>query len=110
MMKLYEKIKERRKKLGLTQEELAAKLHYTSGSTIAKIEVGKIDLTQTKIVEFAKALETTPSYLMGWEDEEKEEKIVENYQKLSEENKIKVENFINYILYLQNNESKNKKR
>ena len=36
---------------------------------ITKIESGKVDISQKKIVAFAKALSTTPSYLMGWTDE-----------------------------------------
>lgn len=60
-------IKNRRIELGMTQEELAEKLGYTSKSSIAKIETGKNDVTQSKIVAFAKVLQTTPSYLMGWD-------------------------------------------
>lgn len=66
---LYKRIRERREKLGLSQWELAQKIGYTSRSTIAKIEAGENDLTQSKIAAFAKALHTTPAYLMGWEDE-----------------------------------------
>jgi transcriptional regulator with XRE-family HTH domain len=62
-------IKKRRKELGLTQEELAKKMGYVSKSTIAKIESGTNDITQPKIVDFAKILEVPPSYLMGWKDE-----------------------------------------
>lgn len=35
---------------------------------ITKIESGKVDISQKKIVAFAKALGTTPGYLMGWTD------------------------------------------
>lgn len=64
---LYKRIKNRREELGITQDELAGMLGYKSRSTIAKIEAGANDLTQTKIEEFAKALKTTPAYLFGWE-------------------------------------------
>ena len=36
---------------------------------ITKIESGKVDISRTKIMEFARILNTTPAYLMGWEDE-----------------------------------------
>lgn len=62
------KIKERREALGITQEELAIKLGYKSRSTINKIEAGINDITQSKITAFAKALDTSPAWLMGWED------------------------------------------
>lgn len=60
------RIKKQREELGMTQEELAKKLGYKSKTTIGKIETGVNDITQSKVVDFAKALNTTPSYLMGW--------------------------------------------
>jgi|GEM_PF-63011 len=36
----------------------------------AKIENGTNDITQSRVVDFANALNTTPAYLMGWEDSE----------------------------------------
>ncbi len=73
MLKVGERIKECREKLGLTQDELAQITGYKSRSSINKIEKGGNDLPQSKIVAFAKALKTTPAYLMGWEDEKKDE-------------------------------------
>jgi repressor LexA len=61
-------IKNKRNELKMTQEELAEKMGYKDRSTIAKIEAGKNDITRTKLIAFAKALNTTPSYLMGWEN------------------------------------------
>ena len=54
----------------MTQSELARKVGYTSRSTINKIEKDGHGMSQDKIVAIAQALKTTPSYLMGWEDEE----------------------------------------
>ena len=59
-----------RKALGMTQEELAKLMGYKSKSTINKIELGINDIPQSKISRFAEVLSTTPSYLMGWENEE----------------------------------------
>ena len=73
MLDLYKNIKMRRRELGMTQEELAKKTGYTNKSSIATIEAGKIDLPQSKIMEFAEALETTPLVLMGWDDLEDED-------------------------------------
>ena len=70
-MELYKRIKQRREELGISQEELAKMLGYKSRSTIAKIEKGENDITQSKIASFAEALKTTPSYLMGWDQEDK---------------------------------------
>lgn len=63
-----ERIKNRRIELGLSQGELAKILGYKSRSTINKIEKGINDITQSKVVAFARALNTTVSYLMGWDD------------------------------------------
>ena len=51
--------------LGITQAELAQKVGYTSHSSIAKVESGTIDLPQSKIEAIAKALQTSPAYLLG---------------------------------------------
>lgn len=67
-MTLYDRIRTRREQLNMSQEELAKRLGYKSRSTIAKIESGENDITQSKIVAFAKALGVKPGYLMGWED------------------------------------------
>ena len=72
MLELYKNIKERRLKLGMTQSELAEKLGYSDKSAIAKIESGKIDIPQSKIVAFAKALHTSPSELRGWDESKNE--------------------------------------
>jgi len=72
MMTLYDRIKELRKQRKISQEKLAKMTGYTDRSSIAKIEKGKVDLSETKIQLFASALNTTPAYLMGWEDETKE--------------------------------------
>ncbi len=68
MNALYQNIRNRRIALGISQDELAKKTGYTSRSSIAKIEAGLTDIPQSKIMAFAKALHTTPAYLMGWED------------------------------------------
>lgn len=60
----------RRKELDLTQEELARRMGYKSKSTINKIEMGINDIPQSKIAKFAEVLATTPSFLMGWDEED----------------------------------------
>ena len=69
-MEIGERIRKKRLELGLSQDELAKKVGYKSRSSINKIEGDGRGLPQTKIVAFANALETTPSYLMGWTDDE----------------------------------------
>ena len=65
MLELYKNIKKRREELGLSQDALAKKVGYTDRSSIAKIESGKVDLPQSKILEIAEALRIPPGELMG---------------------------------------------
>lgn len=68
-MSLGQNIRIYREKLGMTQEDLAKKLGYKDRSTIAKIESDVNDITQSKIVAIAEALDTTPATLMGWDQQ-----------------------------------------
>lgn len=69
MVELYENIKKRRMELGMTQTELANKVGYSDKGMISKVENSKVDIPQSQILKFAKALDTTPGCLMGWTDE-----------------------------------------
>ena len=69
MNEIYKRIKARREELGYSQDELANKMGYRNRSSIHKIETGVNDIPQSKIKEFADALDTIPAYLMGWTDD-----------------------------------------
>lgn len=68
MSTIGDKILERRTALNMSQDELAQKVGYKDRSSIAKIESGERDIRQKKLIEFAKALDTTPQWLMGYEE------------------------------------------
>lgn len=68
MLDLYKNIKERRLKLKMSQDTLAELTGYKDRSSIAKIEKGEVDISESKIRDFAKALKTSPRILMGWDD------------------------------------------
>lgn len=67
MLELYKNIKRLREEKGLSQDSLAKLTGYTDRSSITKIEKGQVDLQQSKIELFAKALGTTSSELVGWD-------------------------------------------
>ena len=67
------KIKSLREDKKLSQSELATLVGYKDKTAIAKVEAGKVDLPQSKISAFAKALNTTTSYLFS--DEVAEEPV-----------------------------------
>lgn len=65
-MGIGENIRLRRKQLGMTLEEVAAKVGV-SRQTMSRYETGVIgNIPSDKIEKLALALETTPAYLMGW--------------------------------------------
>lgn len=76
MNSVGKQIKALREELGMSQDDLAAKMGYKNRSTIAKIENGVNDVVQSNIVKFAEVLGTTPARLMGWEQEQANNNII----------------------------------
>lgn len=72
-MSKAERIKRLRIEKGITQAELADRLNTTK-QTISKYENGIVtNIPSDRIEALARILETTPEYLLGW-DQEKTEK------------------------------------
>lgn len=69
LTEIGKRIKDLRIELNMTQEELASRCGYKSRSTINKIELGINDIPQSKINAFARALNTTTSYLIGMQEQ-----------------------------------------
>lgn len=99
-----------RKELGLTQEELAKRMGYKSKSTINKIELGINDIPQSKIVQFAEVLGTTPAHLMGWEENnspeepkltERERMVLEIFRKIPEDRQAEALELLQVALKMQ---------
>lgn len=66
---LSDRVKQRRKELNMTQLELAEKLGCSDKSTVARVEKGiDSNLSVERLERYAKALETTKSYLIGETD------------------------------------------
>ena len=77
-------IKQRRKELGLTLLDIAEKVGVSEG-TVSRWESGDIsNMRRDKIADLAKALGTTPAYLMGWPEETTDKKISPDELKLTE--------------------------
>lgn len=71
-MEIYQKLKERRKELGLTMLEIAQKIGV-SEATVSRWESGDIaNMKRDKIVALSNALQVNPSFIMGWEDKPEE--------------------------------------
>ncbi|MEB7779225.1 helix-turn-helix domain-containing protein [Mammaliicoccus fleurettii] len=68
-MTFSKRLKESRKKRGLTLSELGNKINKTE-ATIQRYESGSIkNLKNDTIEQLADALNVSPSYLMGWDEE-----------------------------------------
>lgn len=72
MESIGERIRARREELNMTQAELAQLLGYKSHTSVNKIEKNTRELQTDKIVKIAEALQTTPEYILGWNQERKE--------------------------------------
>ena len=85
-MEFKDLVKSRRIALGLTLEEVG-KIVGVSKATVQRWESGEIsNMRRDKVLLLAKALHTTPAYLMGWEDD----KEAQNSSKKSKGVKIPV--------------------
>ena len=109
MTNIGERIKSRRLELKMSQEEIAAALGYKSRSSINKIEKDDRNLPQDKIFAIAQLLRTTPSYIMGWEDEVQQPSVIEEeptldylFDMLSDKGQ---ESLISYMRFLETDPS-----
>lgn len=121
-MTIYDRIKQLRVDLKMTQEELATKVGYKSRSAINKIEKGLRDINQSQVIRFAKALNTTTSYLMDGSNTLSKEKldnktlnnepvILQKYNRLNNIDKGKTEAYVDGLLespYYKENKSAQK--
>lgn len=74
-MNIGQKIKNLREQKGMTLEELGNKVGVGK-STVRKWETGMItNMKRDKITKLAAALDTSPSYLIGWDDTDNLNKI-----------------------------------
>lgn len=78
MVTIGERIKARRNELQWSQRELSDRMGYQNHSTITKIEAGKVDIPQSRIVQFAEVLNVSVAHLMGWEEDQKEKPATED--------------------------------
>lgn len=101
-MRVGERIKSRRKEIGLSAEQVAKELGV-SPATVYRYESNDImNMRIDKLEPIAKALRTTPAYLIGWEDDKKENPPAESQRILESVNSS--EN-IDLLLHIIKNEA-----
>ena len=75
-MTIGERIKQKRKELRMNADELGTKIGKDR-STIYRYEKGDIEKLPLDILEpIAKALQTTPQYLMGWTETQQKNDVI----------------------------------
>lgn len=76
-MTVADRIKERREKLSISQEDLAAMLGLKDKSSISKIENSGDKVSLRNIEKIAPLLRCSVQYLMGWDDEKQKSEPAE---------------------------------
>lgn len=92
-MNIGTRIKERRKELGLSVDDVASKLNKNR-ATVYRYESNDIENLPLNILEpLAKVLNTTPAYLMGWKKENSTNIEINSKNTLSKEETTLLESF-----------------
>ena len=83
-----ERIKQLREASNMTQEELAKRLNTTK-QTISKYEKGIVtNIPSDRIESMALILNTTPEYILGWENEQQKNSGIITDTAVSEKQKM----------------------
>lgn len=105
-MTIGERIKNRRTSLGLTVEQLAAKLNKNR-ATIYRYESDEIENMSISVLEpLAKVLHCSPAYLMGWEDESDIEIKTIAAHAIDELSEDQIKKVIEYAKFIKSQEGK----
>ncbi len=79
MKELKDLIREQRARTGKTLEQIGKEIGVAK-ATVQRWESGEIkDMRRDKLVALARALETTPAYLMGWEETPEQDRAPVQY-------------------------------
>jgi len=110
-MNVGERIKQRRKSMKMSADQLAERVGV-SRSTIFRYEKGDIEKVGPDVLKgIAKALNTTPSFLMGWDDiqesKSKDLEIISIYNELKTPRQKKVLTYADNQLKEQRSEENN---
>lgn len=85
-MDIYDRIRFLREQRGMSQDELAKKIGYKDRTAVSRLESGKRQVKQSMILKLSDALQTTPAYLMGWEEDDSpdDRALLDAYHRSSE--------------------------
>lgn len=93
-MTVGERIKQRRKELRLSADEIAEKLNKNR-ATIYRYENNEIARIPAKILKpLSEILQVSPEYLMGWKEENEKKGIEKLIKDIEKDNNIKIQDVI----------------
>lgn len=93
-MTVGERIKQRRKELGLSADELAEKLNKNR-ATVYRYESSDIERIPAEVLKpLSEILQVSPEYLMGWSEEEEKNGLDRLVRDIEKDKKIKIEDVL----------------
>jgi len=106
---IYERIKRLRLERNMTQTDLAKKIGYAGKDMISRVESGKVDLSRSRLVQFADALGVSPIYLFNGSESIEEigkplppisedDMLLDRFHRLDNEDKARIKERIEILL------------
>lgn len=106
---IYERIKRLRLERNMTQTDLAKKIGYAGKDMISRVESGKVDLSRSRLVQFADALGVSPIYLFNGSESIEEigkplppisedDILLDRFHRLDNEDKARIKERIEILL------------
>ena len=93
-----QRIRDARERLGVSQRELAEKIHFESPTAISLIEAGKRAISIVQLEKVADALNVTLEYLLGNEEKELDLRVALRAQrKLSDQDQKTILEFVEFM-------------
>lgn len=79
-MTIGERIRFKRTEKDLSQTDLAKLCGYYDKTVISRFEHAGNDISMKQVKRIAEALNVSPAYLMGWEEDEKVKQLINAYE------------------------------
>ena len=106
---IYERIKRLRLERNMTQADLAKKIGYAGKDMISRVESGKVDISRSRLIQFADALGVSPIYLFNGSESIEEigkplppisedDILLDRFHRLDNEDKARIKERIEILL------------
>lgn len=106
---IYERIKRLRLERNMTQADLAKKIGYAGKDMISRVESGKVDISRSRLIQFADALGVSPIYLFNGSESIEEigkplppisedDVLLDRFHRLDNEDKARIKERIEILL------------